>query len=281
MGILKAIFGTLKIPLLIIFSIMAYYMIMQFIYIFIEMKKRGQKKLSKQNAKPKQPNILKRLFIMIPKQMAIDRVNMPDHYFKPQGFIIYEGEQGSGKTVALVRDTLLLQEQYPKCKVLSNLGYEYANERLHHWRQLINYKNGTDGVIVQMDETQNWFSSNQSKNFPPEMLQVVTQNRKNRRIILGTAQSFYMVAKSIRTQTMEVRRCITLAGCFTIVLRKKPIIDSDGDIKEFKNRGVYCFVHTPKIRESYDTYKIIESLSNSGFQERPTEVNNKIYNISK
>ena len=45
-------------------------------------------------------------------------------------------------------------------------------------------KNGINGVIVVMDELQNWFSSNDSKNFPPEMLSVITQNRKNRRMVL-------------------------------------------------------------------------------------------------
>ena len=45
---------------------------------------------------------------------------------------------------------------------------------------------GVQGVICLIDEMQNWFSSNQSKNFPPEMLQVVTQNRKNRRVIMGS-----------------------------------------------------------------------------------------------
>lgn len=60
---------------------------------------------------------------------------------------------------------------------------------------LINYKNGIKGVIVLMDELQNWFSSNDSKNFPPEMLQVITQNRKNRRVILGTVKTFIYCLK--------------------------------------------------------------------------------------
>lgn len=75
---------------------------------------------------------------------------------------------------------------------------------------LIDYKNDKQGVIVGMDELQNWFSSNDSKNFPPEMLGIITQNRKNRRIILGTSQNFYLLAKAIRSQATEVRRCTTL-----------------------------------------------------------------------
>ena len=65
------------------------------------------------------------------------------------------------------------------------------------------------GVICCLDEMQNWFSSNQSRDFPPEMLQVITQNRKNRRVIFGTAQTFNRLSKPIREQATEVRECHT------------------------------------------------------------------------
>jgi hypothetical protein len=145
---------------------------------------------------------------------------------------------------------------------------KYQNEELNHWKKLIKYKNGIYGVIVMMDETQNWFSSNQSKNFPPEMLTVITQNRKNRRIVLGTAQNFYLLAKAIRSQATEVRDCFTLAGVLTFVRRREPVLDTDGNVVEWKNHGYYFFVHNKELRESYNTYATIESLSNSGFQEK-------------
>ena len=134
-----------------------------------------------------------------------------------------------------------------------------------------------------MDELQNWFSSNDSKNFPPEMLQVITQNRKNRRVILGTAQNFYLLSKAIRTQTTEVRRCVTLLGCITIVRRFEPILDAQGDVLEWKNKGMYFFVHDKKLRESYDTYKVIERLQKVGFKEEQTETNiiNKTYIVEQ
>jgi len=128
-----------------------------------------------------------------------------------------------------------------------------------------------------MDELQNWFSSNDSKNFPPEMLSVITQNRKNRRIILGTSQNFYLLAKAIRSQATEVRRCTTLLGCLTIVRRAEPILDSEGNVKEWKNRGMYFFVHNKKLRDSYDTYKVIDNLSKSGFKPPVTDNLTNVY----
>lgn len=53
----------------------------------------------------------------------------------------------------------------------------------------------------------------------------------------------------------------------TIVRRFEPILDSQGDVAEWKKRGMYFFVHNKEIRESYDTFKVIERLSKVGFKE--------------
>lgn len=151
--------------------------------------------------------------------------------------------------------------------MITNLGVAGEDNNLDHWKKLINYKNGSKGVICLIDETQNWFSSTQSKNFPPEMLQVITQNRKNRRIILGTSQNFYLLAKAIRSQCTEVRECRTFFGCLTVVRRKEPILNAEGNVEEWRNLGWYFFVHNDELRDSYDTYKVIAALSDSGFKD--------------
>ena len=116
----------------------------------------------------------------------------------------------------MIRDTRNLQTEYPKCKVIGNLDYKFQDDELKDWQQIIDYKNNKKGVIIQIDEIQNWFNSKASKDFPMEMTQIVTTNRKQRRVIMGTAQRFYMVAKDIRTQVTEVRNCTTLFGCLTM-----------------------------------------------------------------
>lgn len=187
-------------------------------------------------------------------------------HFGYKGLVIFEGRQGSGKTISMIQFARQMQQEFPIAKCITNLGYTKQDDELDHWKKLTDYSNDKYGVICVMDELQNWFSSNQSKDFPPEMLQVITQNRKNRRIILGTSQNFYLLAKAIRSQCTEIRQCITLLGCLTIVRRLEPILDSDGNVKERKLLGFYFFVHDKDLRDSYDTYKVIESLSKSGFK---------------
>jgi hypothetical protein len=217
----------------------------------------------------KKRSALVRIFWDAPRKYVDDLYNMKPDFFKPQGLIIFTGRQGNGKTSALMQYAIDLLDQYPKSKCLSNTRFTYQDVELKHWKQLIDYKNEHKGVIVIMDELQNWFGSNQSRNFPPEMLSVITQNRKNRRVILGTAQNFYLLAKPIRSQCSEVRQCTTLAGVLTIVVRREPLCDESGDVKEMKFRGMYFFVHSDRLRNSYDTYSIVDSLSDSGFKDNP------------
>lgn len=48
----------------------------------------------------------------------------------------------------------------------------------------------------------------------------------------------------------------------------RPILDSNGEVQQWKHIRFYCFVHDKEIRDSYDTYKVIESLMKSGFYNR-------------
>lgn len=217
--------------------------------------------------RPKNP--LVEIFWTLPRQMAYDAITSAPGYFRPQGLIIFCGRQGSGKTIAMTEYLIRLKKQYPLSKLMTNYGFTSQDNELADWKQLLNYKNGIYGVIIGMDELQNWFSSLASKDFPPQMLEVITQNRKNRRIILGTSQTFNRLAKPLREQATEVRDCRTFFGCLTLVNRKYAMLDSDGNVKSWTPCGWYFFVHNKEIRESYDTYRIIETLSAKGFYDNP------------
>ena len=216
----------------------------------------------------KKKSIMRRLFIDLPQRIVKDKYEQEPGTFQPKGIVVFCGRQGGGKTSAMIKYVLDLQEQYKEVKCITNLAYRYQDKKLTHWKQLTDYTNGRKGVIVVIDELQNWFNSKQSKNFPPEMMQIVTQNRKNRRIILSTAQNFYMISKDIRTQCNEIRQCRTFFNCLTLVHRMSVTCDNAGEVKEMHNLGFYFFVHDDKLRNAYDTYEVINSLSQAGFNDR-------------
>lgn len=271
--IMWAFFAWLKYPIFLLVALVVLFFILVYVNVFFGLL-RGKRFKKGQHHKVKKRSVFRRIFIDLPSQVSEDMFDRDPEQFRHKGMVIFEGRQGEGKSIAMCQYAMTMQEEYPKAKCISNLAYEYEDDVMNDWRRLIDYENGKYGVIVILDETQNWFSSNQSKNFPPEMLEVITQNRKNRRIILGTAQNFYLLAKAIRSQATEVRRCATFLGALTIVRKYYPVLDSDGNVKQWKYRGMYFFVHNKKLRECYDTYKVIKSLMKSGFKESAADISN-------
>lgn len=277
-NVIKIIVDILKIPFYALLILLAIFSFLISLNIVIGLAKGKRFKKGTHNI-VKKDGFFKKIFVRFPAQFVEDLFNKDPEFFKFQGMVIFEGRQGAGKSIAMVEFANRMLEEYPKAKSTSNMDYVYQDKDLKDWRMLMSYTNDIFGVVVIMDELQNWFSSNDSRNFPPEMLSVITQNRKNRRIILGTSQNFYLLAKAIRSQATEVRRCTTLFGCVTIVRRVEPILDSEGNVQEWKNRGMYFFVHDKKLRESYDTWKVIERLRNVGFKEQVQDISNNTTTI--
>lgn len=269
---LQVIWTIAKIPLFIV----AIFLLILFVlcmaqYVYLRLKgyelKRGE------HYRVKKESIFKRLFVDAPRRIVLDKFNQDPEFFRFQGLHVFCGEQGSGKTIALVEFIMRMQKEYPKAKCITNLGYTGEDDVLSEWQQLLTYNNGKKGVIVGIDEIQNWFASGKNT-LPESMLEVVTQNRKNRRIIVATSQVFTRMAKGLREQCTLIYEPITFLGCITWVRIKKPILDSDGNVVEKKYRGSYFFVHTQELRDAYDTYKVIHTLSKEGFKEKPLEINN-------
>lgn len=285
LSVFEGLFLIVKYPLYIILCLLALFFVLCSFWFVLGLAKG--KRLKKGTSRiVKKDGFLKKLFVKLPKQVVSDFFERDPDFFPYQGCIIFEGRQGAGKTISMIEFARRMQQEFPKALCTTNLGYTKEDVELEDWRMLLKYKNGINGVIVCIDELQNWFSSNDSKNFPPEMLEVITQNRKNRRILLGTSQNFYLLAKAIRSQATEVRRCTTFLGALTLVRRFEPILDSEGNVAEWKKRGWYFFVHDKELRESYDTYKVIKRLSKVGFKDEvsfPDIVNNTylVNNVKK
>lgn len=271
LSIFAAFANMLKWPLIVIAVIIAIFTLLVFanymyLYIF-----KGMRRKTGEHYKVKKKSIFRRLFIDAPKMYAKDIMEKDPEVFSHQGIIVFTGHQGSGKTVSMLQLAREYGMEFPKAVSLSNLGYKYADSKLESWDDLVNYQNPNGpkcGVIAINDELQNTFNSKASKNFPPEFVAIVTQNRKNRRCLLATAQSFYMLSKDIRTQCKEIRKCTTLLGCITIVHVCTPDFDESGECTKLKHKRFYFFVHDDDLRNCYDTYEVIQEMQRSGFKDR-------------
>lgn len=241
--IIPFVIGTIFFILLLIFWL---------IY-FVKIKK--VKKIKPYYEKYKEPNIFYKIFVQLPKQMIYDYLTANPYDFNEYGIHMVCGKQGAGKTITAVYLLNKWKKIYPELKVQTNCDVKFQDSELTHWKQLIGMDNGTKGVANLIDEIHTWFSNQESQDLPPEVLGEISQQRKQRKAIIGTAQVFGKIAKPLREQTHYVYRPHTLFGCLTIVFKADASsYDSEKD-KFKKGKGVFFFVHNKELRASYDTYK--------------------------
>jgi hypothetical protein len=193
--------------------------------------------------------------------------------FRPYGFSIFVGPQGSGKTISMIEYLREQKEKYPNCKIVTNFYCSFADKRMTDWRDLLEYRNHTDGVIFAIDEIHSEYSSASWKDFPESILSEISQQRKQRIKIVATAQVFARVAKPIREQAFSVICCNTYLGRFTTNREydaaEYGTSDTPYQVKK-KCRPIWKsrFVQSNDLRRCYDTYEKIERMQKIEFIPR-------------
>lgn len=206
--------------------------------------------------------LLYKIFFDFPRRFVLDLYNRNFDDFNYYGIWLFVGEQGSGKSIAVAEMIRRIKlYEYTKCKVMSNIGFKYADDKILEHKDIIYSNNGSNGSIIFLDEVQNWFASAERVNFPVELIQEICQQRKQHKMLIATTQCFNRVSLSFRQQVNYLCEPITILGCFTIVRVYKPVVSLDGNIKKKRLVKCYCFVHDDDLRCSYDTFEKVRWLS--------------------
>lgn len=181
------------------------------------------------------------------------------------GIWLYCGLYGGGKTMALTQYLSKMRKRYgDRIYISTNYGFKYEDFPLESWRELLTTYDRP--VIFGYDEIQNEFNSRDYKNFPYELVRLLTQNRKGHgKQIVGTAQRFVRVDKVIRELCTHVVECHTLLGRW-VFLKKYDVEDYEEMLHQvdvMKKHKVPCrrssFVQTDKLRNEYDSFQMLES----------------------
>lgn len=181
-------------------------------------------------------------------------------YFRPDGLIVFCGAQGTGKTLSAVQYVKKLSWSYPKVKICTNVKIEGLNPVCEVFEyegieSLTNIDNGYEGVIFLIDEIHLEFNSLESKNIPIEVFIEISQQRKQRKHIVGTSQQFLRLAKPLREQVKNLVLCQNFFGFiqYNRLIDGANIKEKDGHIQlDIKKKSIWF--HTPDLYNSYDTY---------------------------
>lgn len=136
------------------------------------------------------------------------RMFKKDDGFPYGGLWVFTGAQGAGKTLLLMHMVREIHDLYPKALIVTNISvFGIPCIPYKGIEDFDKYVNGADGVIFIIDEIQALFSSLESAKMPLSQVTVWCQNRKNRRLILGTTQRYTRMAKPVREQVTWHYEC--------------------------------------------------------------------------
>lgn len=144
----------------------------------------------------------------IPETFAQNQTVHQENQFGYQGIWIFSGAQGTGKTLMAMSIAREMLKEYPDALICSNISiYGVPSIPYTGLESFEKYNNGAKGIIFLIDEIHTLYSSLESVKMSISSLTVWSQNRKNRRVILGTSQRYNRVAKGIREQSTYVYQC--------------------------------------------------------------------------
>ena len=211
-------------------------------------------------------------------------------YFDPDGILVFCGAQGQGKTISAVSYVLRLLDRYPDVVICSNVGLndtdrfvfceapDIEHGLVQRWlgeretgktgiiyipytdvSLLSSLNNGYAGVLYLIDEMHLEFNSLESKQLDSNIFYTVSQQRKNRKHIVGTSQVFTRLAKPFREQFKFAVSC----SCLFKLLQINRLVDSanakeeDGKLVTTSLKTFFWF-HRADLYQAYDTLQVIK-----------------------
>jgi len=214
----------------------------------------------------RQPIVILPILFLIGVWWQIKDRKIHPEFYRPHGLYVFTGLYGSGKTISMVRYLDELVEQNPGIKVYSNFDIPHHNSQPLLSTTQIDEVYHPEGTVFCIDEAQLSFNSHdKSENaFPWEMVSAITQNRKEGKVMLFSAQHFYHVNKQIRDLCFRIIHCNSFIGLY---FRNK-WYDSDSYERAFApnidkrpwSLRTDRFIGYTELYNSFSTYKKIGKL---------------------
>ncbi|MEG1953025.1 MAG: zonular occludens toxin domain-containing protein [Hydrogenoanaerobacterium sp.] len=197
--------------------------------------------------------------------------------FDKWGLHLYVGKFGSGKTCSVVHDAYKIAKAFPQVTIISNFALLNfpSHSKILPLTTVDDILNAPQNSLVLIDEIGTIFNSRDflgKKGVPKLLFQHICQVRKRNVQILATTQRWNFLDKQLRdiTATVTVNR-VSFSHPFSRLVSCICYDSVDYDLA-FNNpaykplplgTNVYC--QTDKLRNSYDTSELVETLMASDY----------------
>jgi len=164
------------------------------------------------------------------------------------GLVAFIGPFGSCKTTSLVNHILNRPKGY---HYYTNFNMQGQTKAINTYHDILTVKSRS---IVAIDELQNIYNNRAWGEFPPALLEMLTQVRKRNIEFIYTCQNVEMIDISVRRLTKYVVICSSI--------KSRYVINKVYDFEEFEKKepvelGAIKFCSSDKLRTYFDTNLII------------------------
>lgn len=217
------------------------------------------------------------LYLSFVRWIIIDFLRgVPKRKFGIFQFVALPGE---GKTMSMVahmeRYRKEFDKQGKKYFIASNFNYKYNNAFIEHWSDMVRiskmcYQNKVP-CLIAIDEVHITFDSADWKNFPPEILAMLSFNRKFGLEFLCSSQIYERIPKKIRDIANYTVICKNI-GHFDRLFRcyyfKKADYESTFEGKKKKADYIKEYIASDDFRSLYDTLEQVDQMVETAKKER-------------
>jgi len=195
-------------------------------------------------------NYIKEVLRIYPRAMLVSNTAIKEYPFTCH----LESDGKGGMVIVNNKSGEIINTQW----ILDNYNTEYWEPVVLEYSGLDDLKfvnNNEYGVLYFIDEFHLELNSLESKNVDIETMIEISQQRKQRKHIVGTSQIFMRLAKPLREQVHDVILCKNIFNAIQV----NKWIDGNKAYEEngkliADTKGTFIFFHTPAMYNSYDTY---------------------------
>lgn len=196
----------------------------------------------------------------------------PDKDKFPFGMRLYLGEQGSGKSLTMIYDLRKIYNQFGDVSIISNIklnlpadvDYQYYND-VQGLIDCIDYveQQRIKHVLILIDEGLTYFAENGG--IDPALMSKITQNRKNRRLMMISTQKFERLNNRLRDFSLESVDCRHFGNIQYNIVRDDQKLAWDRELMRYTapKKYSYVFKRNNELFRLYDTFQVIKLDTNT------------------
>lgn len=198
---------------------------------------------------------------------------------KKFGIFQFVALPGEGKTMSMVAHIERYRAEFDKQKkpyvIATNFAYKYNDYFINHWSDMVRISKDCYEkkipCLIAIDEVHITFDSADWKNFPPEILAMLSFNRKFGLEFLCSSQIYERIPKKIRDIANYTVICKNI-GHFDRLFRcyyfKKADYESQFEGKKKKANYIKEYIADDKMRNLYNTLEQVEMMTENAKKEK-------------